>query len=222
MRLEEGVSPNTVNHEHAYIRGLFNELRRLGEWKEGNPVEGIRQIRLRERELAFLTHEQIAALLEALEQGRNRDTLRVTKLCLATGARWSEAETLRVEHLFRDRVTFVETKGGKVRSVPISPQLAKELRTRRHGRLFSSCYAGFRHAVIRAGLELPRGQMAHVLRHTFASHFMMNGGNLLTLQRILGHASIQMTMRYAHLAPDYLEEAVRFNPLGSIGRIPDS
>lgn len=59
--------------------------------------------------------------------------------------------------------------------------------------------------------------MAHVLRHTFASHFVMNGGNLLTLQKIFGHASIQMTMRYAHLAPDYLEEAMKFNPLGSLG-----
>lgn len=47
---------------------------------------------------------------------------------------------------------------------------------------------------------------------TFASHFMMNGGNLLTLQKILGHQSIQMTMRYAHLSPDHLSEAVQFAP----------
>ncbi|WP_252866705.1 tyrosine-type recombinase/integrase, partial [Shigella boydii] len=43
---------------------------------------------------------------------------------------------------------------------------------------------------------------------------MMNGGNILTLQKILGHAKIQTTMIYAHLAPDYLQDAVRFNPLG--------
>ena len=42
---------------------------------------------------------------------------------------------------------------------------------------------------------------------------MMNGGNLLTLQKILGHQSIQMTMRYAHLAPEHLQEAVNLNPL---------
>jgi site-specific recombinase XerD len=45
-------------------------------------------------------------------------------------------------------------------------------------------------------------------RHTFASHFMMNGGNIIALQQILGHASIQQTMAYAHLAPDYLQNAV--------------
>jgi site-specific recombinase XerD len=42
---------------------------------------------------------------------------------------------------------------------------------------------------------------------------MMNGGNILTLQKILGHSNIQQTMVYAHLAPDYLQDAVRFNPL---------
>jgi integrase len=53
----------------------------------------------------------------------------------------------------------------------------------------------------------------HDLRHTFASHFIMNGGNILALQRILGHTSLAMTMRYAHLAPDHLQDAVRLGPI---------
>ena len=48
----------------------------------------------------------------------------------------------------------------------------------------------------------------HVLRHTFASHFVMAGGDLFVLQRLLGHASPQMTQRYAHLAPSYLAASV--------------
>ena len=44
----------------------------------------------------------------------------------------------------------------------------------------------------------------HALRHTFASHYIMRGGNILALQKILGHADIKMTLIYAHLAPDYL------------------
>jgi len=47
----------------------------------------------------------------------------------------------------------------------------------------------------------------HTLRHTFASHFVMRGGSLVKLQVILGHASIKMTLRYAHLAPDHLAGA---------------
>lgn len=53
----------------------------------------------------------------------------------------------------------------------------------------------------------------HALRHTFASHFVMNGGNILALQKILGHSDIKMTLQYAHLAPDFLGdemERVRF------------
>jgi len=45
---------------------------------------------------------------------------------------------------------------------------------------------------------------------------MMNGGNIIALQRILGHADIKQTMRYAHLAPDHLEDAVEKNPLNSL------
>ncbi|MCY1203889.1 Tyrosine recombinase XerC [compost metagenome] len=52
----------------------------------------------------------------------------------------------------------------------------------------------------------------HVLRHTFASHFMANGGNILSLQKILGHASLSMTMRYAHLAPGHFQDVLEFGP----------
>jgi len=45
---------------------------------------------------------------------------------------------------------------------------------------------------------------------------MMNGGNILVLQRILGHSSLIMAMRYAHLAPDPLQEARRLNPLAAL------
>ena len=72
------------------------------------------------------------------------------------------------------------------------------------GRLFRSAYSAFREGVDHAGLALPKGQLTHVLRHTFASHFMMNGGNILVLQKLLGHSSLTMTKRYAHLAPGHL------------------
>jgi len=48
----------------------------------------------------------------------------------------------------------------------------------------------------------------HVLRHTFASHLAMRGVPLVTIQKLMGHSTIQMTMRYAHLAPEYLRDAV--------------
>lgn len=48
----------------------------------------------------------------------------------------------------------------------------------------------------------------HGLRHSMASHFMMAGGNILTLQKLLGHSSVAVTMKYAHLAPDFMREEI--------------
>lgn len=217
-RLAEGVSANNMNREHSYLRAVFNELIRLEHWKRENPLKNIRAIRIQERELTFLTLDQVRGLLEELGKGRNKHALLVAKICLATGARWGEAEALRISQIRSGVIQFVQTKSSKARAVPVSEDLECELITH-HGKhsdgdqLFTSSWAAFREAVERQKLELPEGQMTHVLRHTFASHFMVNGGNILTLQRILGHHSLTMTMRYAHLAPEHLSEARRLNPL---------
>jgi len=50
----------------------------------------------------------------------------------------------------------------------------------------------------------------HDLRHSFASNYMMNGGNVFDLQKLLGHTDIKMTMRYAHLTPDHLQSSIKF------------
>ncbi|HCP8724222.1 TPA: tyrosine-type recombinase/integrase, partial [Escherichia coli] len=84
---------------------------------------------------------------------------------------------------------------------------------RESGRLFRVSYKTFRLKMKEAKPNLPDGQAAHALRHTFATHFMMKGGNIIALQRILGHADISQTMTYAHFAPDYLLDAVNYNPL---------
>jgi integrase len=123
---------------------------------------------------------------------------------------------LRASCLFSDRVQFVRTKNGRVRSVPIAPELADYLRSvalpAPSDRLFLDCRSAFRRAVESAGLVLPRGQLTHVLRHTFASHFIMNGGSIVTLQKVLGHTDLKTTMRYAHLAPDYLAQVRELGP----------
>lgn len=211
-KLETGCSEATLNREHAHLRAMFNELTRLGDWKQENPLKGIRQFKEQQKDRGYLEAEQIRELLGQL----HNDGRRVTLLCLATGARWGEAENLRAEQIRNGLVTFTDTKNGRNRSVPIEESLEKEIKTREAGRLFKPCYHEFRTAVEKAGLTLPERQMTHILRHTFASHFMMKGGNILTLQKILGHQSLTMTMRYAHLAPNHLQEALRLNPLTEV------
>lgn len=60
--------------------------------------------------------------------------------------------------------------------------------------LFSLCNGASRKAVGRSGLELPDGQLMHILRYIFESHFVINGGNILALQRILAHSDLRVTM----------------------------
>lgn len=211
------VSPRTLNLELAYFRAVFNELSRLGEWKGENPLKHIRPFRTEETEMAWLNHDQIALLLAACRNSDHPDLETVVKICLATGARWSEAEDLKSSQVVKYKITYVKTKGRKNRTVPITAALYNALPLTKSGRLFSDCYGAFRVALDRTGIELPAGQLTHVLRHTFASHFMMNGGNLLVLQRVLGHTDIKMTMRYAHFAPNHLEEAAKLNPLAHSG-----
>jgi integrase len=219
-RMDEGITANNMNREHAYLRAVFNELIRLGHWKRDNPLKLLRAFKIQERELSFLTGEQIQQLLAALASAKNKSVELIARVCLETGARWGEAEQLRTAQVQGGVIQFSVTKSKKNRSIPIREELAEKLKRhhKEHGdgeRYFAhaSHEWAFREAVEAAELILPEGQSTHVLRHTFASHFMMNGGNILALQKILGHQSLTMTMRYAHLAPDHLAEATAFNPL---------
>ena len=206
------VAPRTMNLELTYFKALFNELIRLGEWQHNNPLERVRSFKTDEQEMAYLTKEQINDLLLSCEQSTAKDLTIIVKICLATGARWSEAESLKGAQVKDGKITYINTKGKRNRTIPISDALFDEI-SKKNGLLFTPCYSAFRSAIDRASIELPDRQLTHVLRHTFASHFMMNGGNILVLQKILGHTDIKMTMRYAHFAPDHFEDAVRLNPL---------
>lgn len=120
-------------------------------------------------------------------------------------------------------VHFINTKSKRRRSIPVSPKLETRILAhfKQHG-LFTNCRDAFDEAVTKAGLKLPAGQKAHVLRHTFASHFMANGGNILSLQKILGHSTLAMTMRYAHLAPGHLQDVLAFGPVRDFRHVFDT
>ncbi|AYN20414.1 integrase [Alcaligenes aquatilis] len=220
QRLDAGISLNTVNREHAYMRAMFNELIRLAVWKRDNPLKDLRQFKVQENELSYLTKEHIAVLLVELKKSTNPHVDLVSRICLATGARWSEAEQLQPQQIRQRLSQFARTKTGKARAVPISQGMQDEIfihhaKHKNIGAIFAGCTGAFKEALERGSIQLPMGQLTHVLRHTFASHFMINGGNILTLQRILGHQDLKITMRYAHLAPDHLDSVRNLNPLVS-------
>ncbi|AEX53143.1 integrase [Rahnella aquatilis CIP 78.65 = ATCC 33071] len=209
-QLKRGLKPATVNKYQKLLSGVFTTLIKAGQYKDVNPMKGIDLLSKNQSEMTFLTQDQIQIFLSAL----TGDNLKTARLCLATGARWNEAATLSRSAVMKHKVTFINTKNGLNRTVPISSSLYDEIMAGDGNRLFPDVhYLNVRRVLKSVIPDLPDGQATHVMRHTFASHFMMNGGNILTLQKILGHASIVQTMAYAHFAPDYLNDAVRLNPL---------
>lgn len=214
VRAQDGVSGKTLNNELGYLNALYAYLWQTEQITYQSPLRKVKPIRIKERELSYLTTEQCEELLGIAEQAKNPCLHLIIRVCLQTGARWSEAEKLTHSQIGQARLTFTDTKSGKIRTVPITPKLEQDLRNHSTGqlKLFSTSIDAFRRLLEKCSFRLPRGQAAHALRHSYASHFMMNGEDILTLQRILGHSSINLTMRYAHLSPDHLLDAVKFRP----------
>lgn len=209
-RLMEGLKPGTVNRNVLCLGGMFTALIKAGLYHGENPVQAVGKLKVTPAAMTYLTRDEIARLL-ALLDGDNR---KIVVFCLSTGARWSEAATLRVEHIMNRRALFTETKNGSSRVVPISAALEDMLlHERGSGLLFPGAHYFDIRLAIKEVKPTLKGQALHVLRHTYATHFMINGGSIITLQRILGHANIQQTMTYAHFAPDYLSDAITRNPL---------
>ncbi len=114
---------------------------------------------------------------------------------------------------------FGTPKGGRSREVPLNEVARQALKAHRHLRgAFVFCDAAgayLKNAACRNAI-LPASKHAglrpigwHDLRHTFASHLVMRGVPLKAVQELMGHATLEMTMRYAHLSPDVKKEAVR-------------
>ena len=137
------------------------------------------------------------------------------------GLRWQDLD-LDTRRLTVSRSFRGTPKGGKERHlrlpsacVPILSSWRKLCPTTREGLVFpvmkhgkaqmgeSRSMLGLPAALEQAGCH-PLQRSWHALRHTFASHFVMSGGSILALQKILGHHDIKQTMTYAHLAPEFL------------------
>ncbi|MBT4668123.1 MAG: tyrosine-type recombinase/integrase [Candidatus Ruthia sp.] len=197
------VKPKTINNEQTYLSSIYNELKHLGEISYPNPLAEVRAVKIPERELSYLDDESIDKLLEELKPYPH--TYQAALICLSCGTRWGEVSGLEKDHYKNDQISLFNTKNGKNRYIPLKGEFDLPL-IKASTKTFARCYE-------LAGIKKTQGQSTHILRHTFASHFIANGGNILTLQKILGHSDLKMTMRYAHLAPNHLKDVLKFNPV---------
>ncbi len=221
-QLAKGLSPKTVNNQLTVLRRMFVIAKR---WELIESMPGIHWLKSPKPDYDFFDFKEAQRLVDAADG----EWAVMIMLGLKAGLRMGELLGLRWEDVDLKAGRLVvkravargvvgSTKSGRNREVPLSREAIRVLKSHRHLRgplVFCS----------RSGKMLTKGECKwplwrackraqlrrvgwHVLRHTFASHLTMRGVPLKAVQELLGHATIEMTMRYAHLSPDVRRDAV--------------
>ena len=217
-----GISAASGNRLLCRIK---NMLKKAVDWGyiDSNPAAGIKQAREVVKESGYLEKDEVAALLQAC--GSRLRPVLVT--AVYTGMRFGELMGLEWRNVDFERgfITLRDTKNSETRFVPMNPAVKEALEDHRRrqaqetgslvplvfpnprtGVPYKELRKGFRKALDDAGIT--RHIRFHDLRHTAASHLVMAGVDLRTVGKILAHKTAQITLRYAHLAPDFLKGAV--------------
>lgn len=213
----ENVTPATVNRELACLKHLYTKAIDWGIVAQ-NPAKKVKSFKEQVGRVKYLTIEQIKDLINNCSDGIRP----IVIMAVNTGMRRGEILNLKWSDvdLLNRKITITKTKNNEVRIIPINGILYQELKriprngeyvfSKKDGKPYSDPKTAFQSALKRAGIEDFR---FHDLRHTFASHLALSGIGIRTIQELLGHKDIKLTMRYSHLSPGHLQEAV--NLLGT-------
>lgn len=217
-----GLSAKTVNN----ILGILQTALRLArDWGEVSTVPSVKRLRLPPRDIRFLSAAEAQRLLADRKEPLWSD---MVLLALHTGMRIGELSALYFEDVDLNRRVltvrrnytmrrFTTPKSNKTRVIPLSEEVVTMLHRRRaaYGLVFwrtpgtpvaqQTALKALKRMCRRAEVS-PVGW--HALRHTFASHLAMRGTPVRSIQALLGHASLEMTERYMHLAPNATHDAV--------------
>jgi len=209
-------SGTTVNRYVAALSAAIGIAVSEWHWLQSNPFQGFRRQKENHSRARFLSPEERLALLVSCKQSKTKSLHLITVLALATGMRQAEIMSLRWDQVNfkRSSITLFKTKNGATRVVPLVGFAAKELE--KHGKVRSLknsyVFAGRKHryayfprkawnsALKRAGIEDFR---FHDLRHSAASELAMNGASLHEIAAVLGHKTLAMVQRYAHLSEQH-------------------
>ena len=206
-------SPATINRYLALLSHCLTLAAQEWGWLENSPMGKVRKMKEPRGRVRFLNDEERERLLVACQESRNPYLYVVTVLALSTGARRGELLSLRWSDvdLKRGMLTFRETKNGETRAVPITGYaldiLIQHAKVRRLDTpLVFPDSTGTRPFGIRDAFEnaVQRADIAnfhfHDLRHCAASALAMSGASLAEIAEVLGHKTLAMVKRYAHLS----------------------
>lgn len=213
-KISAGMASITVNRIIATLKAFLNFAVRR-KYIQENPAKGIKKYRLPENPPPFLTKDQIS---KVLKEAKKEDLYPAVAAGIYTGMRQAEIFNLEWTDVDFDRNVITvcnkpgfTTKSKRFRVIPLHPALKPILTRikRREGLCFDTINnRRVLNRILRNAKVKYEGKTWHLLRHSFASNLVMSGVDLVTISKLLGHASITTTMIYSHLAADHIKGAV--------------
>jgi integrase len=217
---DEKLAPATANHHVKLLRQVLNIAL---DWDiiNKNPVARVRLLPVSNNVERYMTEEQLGKLLDVLATYPARNVCHVALFLLSTGARLNEALSAKWENIDREhrvwRIPAADSKSKKVRAVPLGDialevldQLGSEEKqgfvfVKKNGEPLRHLHQVWSRIRKQAGMPWLR---VHDLRHAAAQLMINAGRTLYEVQAVLGHASPQITTRYATLSTRTLQDAV--------------
>lgn len=232
--LKESHSPGGLNHHIKVLKILFKFMIEEGVITE-NPSRKISRVKTDQAVIPTFSNNQIIAMLEVTKHQMGFPGIRnyaLITLLYDTGCRISEILGLKISDIqLEEKILTVRGKGGRGRVVPFGDRslvsLVKYLN--RRNKLFGNVAVLFLtkfgdHLTLRmtnkiierigekAKIENVR-LSAHTFRHTFAKNWLMNGGDIFSLQKILGHRTLEMVKNYVNITfKDIQSQHSKFSP----------
>ncbi len=224
------LSRRTLKHYRDTLERLFKQAKRWG-WSSSTPFEHVNPIgRIKDERDRFLSDSERRGLLKQCQQSGNDLLYPIVVFALSTGARKREVLDLTLDDLDLKRGLAVlrDTKNGETRTVPVVHHLHKLMKQQvarvnafydkreapKRGRWLFPRADGKAPIDIRAPWEkaLEAASITdfrfHDLRHSTASYLAMNGASVVEIADVLGHKTLQMVKRYAHLSESHVRGVV--------------
>ena len=218
---KRGISTASRNRAVYILRSFYNYCVKK-DIVDKNIAALVEPVKIKQKERDFLTEDEFEALAAAIKQPVIKA---VVETMFYTGGRVTEIIELELEDVDLDNrvIHIIEGKGGKDRDIPISDKLydilenyLDNIRYSDSNRFFalektgkvSNSYINrlLKEAADEIGLE--KEVSAHVLRHSFGTNLLEKGASVVSIQKLLGHASLSVTTRYLHQDMSKLSDAV--------------
>jgi integrase len=214
-------SPATVNRYLAALSHALAVAVKEWGWLDSNPLSKVRKLKEPRGRVRFLSDEERQRLLQVCKESNNKMLYLIVVLCLSTGARKMEILGLRWEDadLNRNMIVLHETKNNERRVLPLTGYAFELMQAHHKMRSLSTNLVfpntdGSKVNDIRFHWEeaIKRAEISdfrfHDLRHSAASYLAMNGATMAEIAEVLGHKTLQMVKRYAHLSEAHTASVV--------------